>query len=356
MWDNILGNEQHKKFLEHYLQSDARPHALLFVGPAGLGKRRLALAFAKSLLCFKSPLLRGEGQGASFQTSGLNGGRQPDVEELGQDDCQSCRQFSNGVHPDFVEVTLEEGKKSLTIEQVRDLIAGSAFAPTLSSNKVILLNDVDLLRVEAANALLKILEEPPESWTLVLTATHEERILPTILSRVVTLRFRPLTDDQVLQIFSGQVKDETQGAVYAKLAEGSIGTALEMAERNALELRQNALGLLQSLPTKVPLNLATAVIGGLDSVKQLEREPVLLWLRLLQQLLRDVLFLKLGIAGVYNEDLVFELKKVAACGSLQSWQRALAGVERAYGALNGNVGLKQILEQLVLDINKVLID
>ena len=101
------------------MTSDNHPHALLFVGGAGLGKRLLALEFAESLLCHNLK---------------------------GHDGCQSCKQFRVGAHPDFVEIALLEDKKTILIEQVRELIAGSAYAPTLGKNKVILINDADLKR------------------------------------------------------------------------------------------------------------------------------------------------------------------------------------------------------------------
>lgn len=327
MWEDILGNNQHKKFLQHYLQSDARPHALLFVGAEGLGKRLLAMAFAKSLLCFNS---------------------------VGNDNCQSCKQFAVGAHPDFVEVKLEDDKKTLTIDQVRDLIAGSAFAPTLGKNKVVLINDIDLMRTEAANAILKLLEEPPASWTIILTATKEERLLPTILSRVVTLRFKPLAAEDVKQVFSEQIDDKEHADIYARLSDGSIGMAISLFEHDALDLRKHALKLLSSLPTRFPLNLAVALEGELDEIKRLERADIILWLRLLQLLLRDILVLKTADYELYNEDVHFELQKIAANVTEDGLQKSLAEVERANADLLGNVGVKQVLENLILNINTEL--
>ena len=327
MFENIIGNDRIKKFLERYLTSDNHPHALLFVGNQGLGKGLLAREFARALLC----------------------------EHLkGDDDCQSCRQFMAGVHPDFVKIGLLDDKKTLTIEQMRELIAGSAFAPVLGKNKVILIEDVDLLRVEGANAILKILEEPPASWTFILLATHEERLLPTILSRVVTLRFAPLSYQEIEKSLLQQVDDKEHAPIYARLGDGSIGMALKLYEMDALELRKNALELLMQMPSAFPLNLACQNLYALESKGKFERNEAITWLRLWQLLLRDAMLLKAGQKEIINQDLQFELEKVAANASIAGLEGALEAVEVANGDLVGNISVKQTFEQLIMVTNSYL--
>lgn len=325
MWDNILGNAQHKKFLEHYLQSDSRPHALLFVGNEGLGKRMLAKAFAKSLLCFNS---------------------------VGNDKCQSCKQFDIDAHPDFIEVGLLEDKKTILIDQVRELIAGSAFAPVLGKNKVVLIDGLDLMEKPAANAILKLLEEPPASWTIIMTATKEEKLLPTILSRVVTLRFKPLSKQEITKVFLEQIDDKEHADIYAGLSDGSIGMAVYLFEHDALDIRKQTLKLLMALPTKFPMNLAVAAVNELiGDEKSLSREKVVLWLRLLQLLLRDVLMLQTANCELYNCDLQFELNKLTANFSQRGIKKSLIDIEKANGDLSGNIGGRQVLETLIMKMN-----
>lgn len=324
MFEDILGNENIKKFLKNYLTSENHPHALLFVGNRGLGKQLLAKEFAKTLLCHNSH---------------------------GMDDCQSCRQFQAGVHPDFVDIGLLEDKKFLSIEQVRELIAGSAYAPVLGKRKVILINDVDLLKTEGANAILKLLEEPPESWTIILTATHEDRLLPTILSRVVTLRFAPLSVQEIEDAFLHQIDDKEHAPVYARISDGSIGMAIKLYENDALELRNVAMNLLSNLPTHYPLNLACSTFFKLEKEKKSEREEMILWLRLWQLLLRDVLLIKFGQQDLANIDLQFELQKIAANVTQEGVEEALLDVERANRDLLGSISVKQVFEQLVMETN-----
>jgi len=327
MWEEILGNQQHKRFLQKYITTDSRPHGLLFVGVSGLGKRMLAYAFAESMLCFNNK---------------------------GNDGCQSCKQFSVGAHPDFVEVKLLEDKKSLLIAQIRELVAGSAFAPVLGKNKIVLIDDADTMTSEASNAILKLLEEPPVGWTIILLATHEERLLPTILSRVVTLRFNPLSEEEVIEAFLQHVDDKEHAKLFAKLSEGSIGMAIKLYEDDALELRQHALTLLMSLPTKIPMNMAVAAVKYLEDRKRLERADVALWLKLTEFMLRDAMLLQNGNKTLYNYDLEFELTKVSANSSCFGLEQTLLAVEHANRELELNVGKKQILEDLILEMNDCL--
>ena len=168
MWDDILGHEQNKEFLARLLQPGNRPHALLFYGPEGIGKKQLALRFAKTFLCQK-----------------------PDEHPCGR--CESCRLINlaehSFAHPDFILVEQEAPGKDLKIEQIKEMSRQTAFAPALSSHKVCVIDAADRMTVEAANSLLKLLEEPPPNWMFILVASRLERLLPTILSRVIQLRF-----------------------------------------------------------------------------------------------------------------------------------------------------------------------
>lgn len=175
MWEHIIGHTEQKKFLQNYLQAKERPHALLFSGAAGLGKRTLALEFAKALLCFQ---------------------------HNGTDGCEACRlmnlQDGNLSHPDFVLVQHEwDDKKdrlrdTIIIDQIRELTAKTALAPVMSPTRVCIVEDADTMLPAAANAFLKLLEEPPAGWVIILLAANVNRLLPTIMSRVVQLRFQAI--------------------------------------------------------------------------------------------------------------------------------------------------------------------
>jgi DNA polymerase-3 subunit delta' len=153
MFDQIVGHQQNKEFLARFLNREERPHALLFYGPEGIGKCLLAKEFARAFLCLGSP------QG-----------------EKPCNHCESCRllnfETGNFAHPDYLyfdPMTDEEQEKKKTkiisVSQIRNLIKQSAFGPTLSKQKICIVNEADTMNTEAANSLLKLLEEPPDKWS-----------------------------------------------------------------------------------------------------------------------------------------------------------------------------------------------
>ena len=325
MWDSVLGHEQNKEFLQNFLQREARPHALLFCGAEGLGKKKLALEFAKTFLC-------------------LNG--------KGDDGCEACRllNFADGnvSHPDFILVERLPEKRDLSIEQMRDLAKQAAFAPVLSKNKICIVEDADRLTEAAANSFLKLLEEPPAGWLIILLASSEDKLLTTILSRVVKLRFNPLAVADVKQLLLARGVAENESEVLARISEGSVGTALNLNEQNALEYRQTALSFLEALPLEFPMNYVT----DRTWVVKYERAEAMLFVKLLQLLLRDMLFIKTGVTvNLYNCDVQENLTTLSGGWQPQGLKKALAATNDAYKALASSVGVKLVMENLAMKID-----
>ena len=325
MWDSVLGHEQNKEFLQNFLQREARPHALLFCGAEGLGKKKLALEFAKTFLC-------------------LNG--------KGDDGCEACRllNFADGnvSHPDFILVERLPEKRDLSIEQMRELAKQAAFAPVLSKNKICIVEDADRLTEAAANSFLKLLEEPPASWLIILLASSEDKLLTTILSRVVKLRFNPLAVADVKKLLLARGVDADASEVLARISEGSVGTALNLNEQNALEYRQTALSFLEALPLEFPMNYVT----DRTWVVKYERAEAMLFVKLLQLLLRDMLFIKTGVTvNLYNCDVQENLTALSGGWQPQGLKKALAATNDAYKALASSVGVKLVMENLAMKID-----
>lgn len=342
MWDNVLGHTEIKNFLANYLTKEERPHALLFSGAEGLGKRKLALEFARSLLCFH----HSEGDG-----------------------CEACRLLNladgNLSHPDFLHIQREEDPKThrlkdLSIEQMRDLVTKSAFAPVMSATKVCLIEDIDKMGEPAANSFLKLLEEPPAGWVFILLATSTDRILTTILSRVVHLRFHsipmPLVE-QALQTYTYlDAKNSTQKIpaaqipVLARLSEGSLGQALQYHEQNIFAYREQAYGFLEALPLQSPVGY----LVGRQWIEKYERPEALLFVQVLQLLLRDLLACTLQLqTELYNCDLENNLREIATKWQVKKLQKALNVVNETYVALVTNVGIKLAMETMALKIDKL---
>lgn len=334
MWQNILGHEEIKGFLKRYIARQDKPHALLFTGLAGLGKRLLAQEFAKALLCEA-------GQGG--------------------DDCPSCRRMdfagNNVSHPDFIRVAREvnpsTGKlKDISIEQVRELQSKTAFSPVMGRYKVCLIEDVDRMRAEAANCLLKVLEEPPEGWIIILLAEDEEKLLETILSRVVVLRFHGISRESIKTFLLERYPElqDTQAEVLAQLSEGSLGKAVELKEKQVWESRKQALTLVEAFPIKHPVSY----VADRSWLEKLERPEALGLVRLLQLLFIDMLLLKNASAQqIYNLDLKEELQGFSSRWSNKGLKSSLQVLEESYKALEGNAGIKLTLEAMILKIDKI---
>ena len=249
-FDEIKGQDRALGILLKAQGKARLPHAYLFLGPEGVGKETTALSFFWRLLC--------EGKTACGK-------------------CVPCAKFLRGNHPD-VEI-ISPASKSLKIEQIRALEAKLYFRPLEAERRLILFPDAEAMTREAANALLKSLEEPPPYNLFVLVAKSTEGLLPTIVSRCQIVRFRPLPQkilEQVLVERFGLSEEEAKG--LSCLAEGSLGRALRLAERGFLEELSR---FVKAISTGKPSQIV-AVAETLPKLKEdlpLFWEMVLVWLR-----------------------------------------------------------------------------
>lgn len=326
MWDEVLGHQQNKEFLQKLLKPGSRPHALLFYGMGGIGKKMLALHFAKTFLC----------KSAGKKPCGI---------------CESCRlmdiENNSFAHPDFYLLTAEEAGKDIKIEQVKEMAKQAAFAPVLSEHKVCIIDDAGQMTAEAANSLLKLLEEPPPGWLFILITQQAERLLPTVLSRVVRLRFDAPDTSAVRQIL--KANGITQNAqVLAALAGGSPGRALSYNQADIFALRREALDLLKKLPLQNPFGYIAALGWG----EKYDRAAALLLTEQFIYLLRDVLLLQSGAGGqLYNTDIMAGLDGIAADWPLHTARQGVNTAQEAWQNINKNVSAKNVLEALVLKLD-----
>jgi DNA polymerase III subunit delta' len=186
------------------------PHALLFVGPEGVGKHSFALRLAQALLCERVP----EGE----------------LDPCGA--CPGCLQVMAGTHPDVLLVGKPEDRQELPIRIIRDLCIDLGLKPMSGRRKVAIVDDADDLNDEAANAFLKTLEEPPPGSTLILVGTSAEGQLDTILSRCRVVRFDPLSESELAEVLleQGIVESKSEAARLARLGEGSVARARGLAD------------------------------------------------------------------------------------------------------------------------------
>ena len=273
----IIGQNKAKKLLRRAVAQNRLTHAFLFKGPMGVGKKTLARTFAAALNCQKQ-----EGQ-----------------EPCGQ--CPSCRKFLAGSHPDFI--VIEPEGAAIKINQVRELKKALVFPPFAAKIRVVLLCDIHTMRREAANSLLKTLEEPPSQTMLILTADEAGDILPTILSRCQTVPFAPLPQAEVAKILSREADlDPESAATLAAMGEGSLGRARLLLAKDLLGLRREIIDHLLRLE---PDTLATIqTISELAESTARLKEDLGELLELLITWIHDLLLFSHGAPGsIINHDL-----------------------------------------------------
>ena len=243
------------------------PPVLLLTGPAGIGKREIAFTIAQWILCEKSPFGKpaaDEGDSATFDLFGGGGAPEESAEAAGADsapaprivaeaitrpcgECTSCRRALHGNWVDFREIASEdEDGGTLKIDQFRDLRAQAGFGAHEGNYRIFLITNAERMTPQAANSMLKLLEEPPRGWMFLLTAADASLLLPTLVSRCQRLRLKPLPEATVRQLLLDTGVRGDRATVCARLAHGSLAKARSLAEEETWEQRKNLFRFLDS--------------------------------------------------------------------------------------------------------------
>ena len=234
---DIIGQDAAVEQLRRAMASERMPHAMLFAGPDGVGRRTTALALAKTLLC--------EGDAPNGDCCNT---------------CESCRLLETGAHPDFLLVYKELAKyhdnpavrgrvmQGLGIDVIRSfLIAPAGRSPSRGRGKVFVVLEADLLSPDAQNSLLKTLEEPPAGVTILLISERPAQLLPTTRSRCATVRFGPLPHAFVVERLTGEGVDSTEAQFWATFTDGSVGRAAELASHGLYEIKRELVARIGHL-------------------------------------------------------------------------------------------------------------
>lgn len=223
-FESIIGQERAIRLLSRMLHNDRLAHALLFTGIDGIGRQTTAKALAMALNC-ANPV----GESACGM-------------------CRSCQKAISGNHPDVIIV--KPSGVFIKIDQVRSLRKHLRFAPLERGRRVIIINDAQTMNAEASNAMLKILEEPPNDTHIILTASQTTDLLPTIVSRCQNINFRPIPVAKIADVLVAKGNlDQDTAAALAILAKGSLGRALSADANNWMAWRKELLERVGSVST-----------------------------------------------------------------------------------------------------------
>ncbi len=253
-FDDIIGQELIKSFLLTSIRRGKVSHAYVIEGDKGMGKKLIANTFAAYLVC--------------------NGKSSCGV-------CESCKLSSGGAHPDIITVLPE--KKQIGVDDIRQVIKSISIKPYMADKKVVIIPDADGITQEAQNALLKVLEEPPEYVVFIILIQNAELLLDTILSRVMKLSLAPYTEEDVKKALGGD------NALIAA-SENNIGKALALSgDETYLEMRNSCLGQIENLMSSKQLCI-------FDTVEFFEKnkDETGKILDIMLGFFRDIVFIKLG--------------------------------------------------------------
>jgi len=231
-WSDIAGQDFAKRLLQTHLAGGQVANAYLLIGPEGVGKRRLAIEFAKALNCEAPRRQAAERSPERERLPQAHESRDDASASRPCDACPVCRQIMRATHPDLHLIVPGGASDQIKIEQIRHLIGRVSLRPYSATIQVAIIDGAERFTEEAANSLLKILEEPPAHTRFLLTATQVCACLPTIVSRCQVVRCEPLRAELVTQILlQGAHCEPRLAETIARLAGGSAARAIALAGR-----------------------------------------------------------------------------------------------------------------------------
>lgn len=322
-FDAIIDQERSIRVLKALLSSRSIPHALLFTGIEGVGKRTAATAFAMACNC-----------------TGRNGGE--GGEACGE--CTACRKIAADRHPDLLRV--EPAGLQIKIDQIRALCQTLALKPYEARVRVAIIAEAHRMNPAAGNALLKMLEEPPDGTVLILTAGQTADLLPTIVSRCQHLRFKPIARVHLAAMLADAYGFSPEDAqLTAALANGSVTRALAMQRRGWIQRRNWILSEMAALARRP----TTSLLALAEKTSQ-AKEDIPALLDLMATWVRDMAVARHCPDRIIHQDLKSQILAAARSVDPPALDRANRAIEEARRRTRSNANPRLALEVLWLSL------
>lgn len=328
---DIVGQEQLKEHLQNAIRLNKISHAYIINGEKSSGKEFIAKIFAAALQCEKPDTADDK------------------VEPCGE--CHSCMQAVSGNHPDIIFITHEK-PNTIRVEDIRSQINGDvAIKPYSGPKKIYIMNEGEKMTVQAQNALLKTLEEPPEYVVILILTSNVSALLPTIQSRCVLLNMKPVRDEQVKNFLMENMEiPDYKADICVAFARGNIGKARLLAKSEEFDkVKEEALTLLKNI-NDMDINEIVTAIKKINEYKF----EVSDYLDILSIWYRDVLLFK---ATHDANDLIFReeiqyIRKVADKSTYEGIEKIIDSLEKSKQRLSANVNFDLTMELLLLTIKE----
>jgi DNA polymerase-3 subunit delta' len=348
-FESIIDQDRPVRILTTLLQNGTLPHALLFTGIEGVGKQAAAKALSMACNCQAD-----------------DSGYRPGIEKIQASDrrevsarntaigacgrCKSCRKIESGNHPDIIQI--KPSGPFIKIAQIRELCQTLAMKPYEASTRVVLIRDAQAMNPAAGNALLKMLEEPPERTILILTAAQTLDLLPTIVSRCQHIRFNPIsmkTLGNILAVEHGL--DPADASAIAAMAGGSISRALTMCQTHWLKRRNWILKEMRFLSSRS----IGRIIAFAERITR-DKETLADTFEVIKSWLRDLIVVKYYPAKILNQDMARDINLLSQQLEVKSLISIMETVQATQNRIYTNTNIRLTMEVMFLKLARSVVE
>lgn len=323
---DIIGQEQLKEHLQNAISMNKVSHAYIINGERSSGKEFIAKVFAAALQCEK-------------------GETEPCME------CHSCKQALSGNQPDIIFVSHEK-PNTISVEDIRAQINNDiVIKPYSSPRKIYIINEGEKMTVQAQNALLKTLEEPPEYAVILILTSNVDTLLPTVLSRCVVLNMKPVSDDKVKRFLMEELEvPDYKANICVAFARGNIGKAKMLAASEEFEkVKEEAITLVKYINDME----ISEIVKAIKKISEYKFD-VTDYLDILSVWYRDVLLFKAtkdANSLIFRDELQY-IRKVADRSTYEGIETIVKALQQAKRRLDANVNFDLTMELLLLTIQE----
>ncbi len=344
-FEKIIGQTQPIGILTTLLQNGNVPHALLFIGNEGIGKHTTADIFAMLCNCLRNVNTNLTDSKQAITTGDINS--EFIYNPCGA--CKVCRKIKSGSHPDIIRI--KPLGQVIKIEQIRDLRLIITMKPYAAKLRVVIIDDAQTMNPAASNALLKVLEEPPDRTVFILIAENKRDLLPTITSRCQPIRFHPIPFKHIEEMLTTQKNISSEkAAVLAAMSHGSFAKALSLLENDWINRRDLLLRAIWPDTLNSHTLQSSAMLMALSARFAREKDNIIEVLDGIKSWLRDLLIYRYCPDKVINYDLTDKICYMSEKITIGTLLAKLEAVQTAQRKIQANANLRLTLDSLFMQL------